>query len=70
MYEHKTQQWQPFLNDVEEVYNSTYNRTIGTSPDDAYNLDKDKQAELHAKVKASKAKSYKEIDTILKLVLE
>lgn len=65
MYEKKTKQWQPLLNDVEEVYNATLNRTIGMSPDEAYYLDKDKQAELHTKVKNSKAKSYKEIDTLL-----
>ena len=37
------------------------------SPDEAYYLDKDKQAEVYNKVKNSKAKSYKEIDTVLKV---
>ena len=67
MYEKKTKQWQPLLNDVEEVYNATLNRTIGMSPDEAYYLDKESQAELHSKVKNSKARSYKEIDTVLKV---
>jgi hypothetical protein len=67
MLSEKSKNWVKFLDDVEEVYNSSYNRNLKMSPDEAYQLDPDKQAELHQKQKDIKSKSYKEINKVLKV---
>ena len=55
------------MNDVEEVYNSSYNRNLKDSPDNIYNLDTNQQAKQHEHQKNIKAKGYKEISTVLKV---
>ena len=52
---------------IEDIYNETLQRSIGMSPDEAYKLTEEQQAELYSKQKNGKAKSYKEIDTLLSL---
>jgi hypothetical protein len=66
-HQHNTKKWIEYLDDIVKVYNSTLNRSIGMTPDEAYNLNQDHQAELHQKVKDSKAQSFKNIDTVLKV---
>lgn len=65
--EKKTKNWYKFLDDLEEVYNNTYQTTVKMTPNEAYNLNKDEQADLGAKIKAKKAKSFKNLDTILEV---
>lgn len=65
MESEKSKQWSKYLNDVEETYNSAYNRNLGTSPNNAYNLDPEKQKELYEVQKNVKAKGYKEISKVL-----
>jgi hypothetical protein len=61
----KSTNWQKYLNDVEEVYNDSYQSSIKMSPNQAYNLNLEQQKELHQTQKDIKAKGYKEINTIL-----
>lgn len=62
-----SKQWQKYLVDVEEAYNSSYNRNLKMSPDEAYQLDPEQQIELQEKQRNIKAKGYKEISTVLKV---
>lgn len=65
MESENSKQWSKYLNDVEESYNSAYNRNLGMSPNEAYSLDTEKQKELHEVQKNVKAKGYKEISKVL-----
>ena len=67
MESENSKQWSRYLDDVEEVYNSSYNRSLGMSPDEAYQLDPEEQAILYEKQKNVKGKGYKEINTVLKV---
>jgi hypothetical protein len=62
-----TKKWVKFIPDIEKAYNSTYNRSIHTSPDLAYKLEPTDVQELADKVRAKKSKGYKEITTVLKV---
>ena len=51
--------------DVENVYNSTLQSSIGMTPDEAYKLDPKGHKQLHKKQLAIKKQSYKNIETTL-----
>lgn len=67
MESEKSKNWQKYLNVVEETYNDSLNRSLGMSPNKAYQLDSEKQTELHQVQKDIKSKSFKEINTVLKV---
>lgn len=67
MLSNKTKHWVQFLPDIQKVYNSTYNRSIDSSPDVAYAKNTEQEAELYEHIRAKKRKAYKEIETVLKV---
>ena len=55
------------IQDIENVFNNTVNKTTGKTPNESWNLDETDQANLHETLKNKSAKSYKEVDTLLKV---
>jgi hypothetical protein len=63
----KSKNWSKYLNQVEETYNDSYNRSIKTTPNNAYKLTGDEQDKLHEVQKNIKSKAYKDIDKVLEV---
>ena len=67
LYENETTEWVQYLNDIEEIYNSSVNRKTGKTPDELYNSTPTEQADQNQHQKNNIAKSYKNVNTILKV---
>ena len=55
------------IKSIQDVYNNTVNKTTGKTPNESWNLGEAEQADLHETLKSKSAKSYKEVDTLLKV---
>lgn len=67
LYQDKEVWDEDILLQVENVYNDTLNTSTGKTPDEAYVLKPAEQNVLTESIKKTKAKSYKNIDTVLQV---
>ena len=67
LYNEKKKDWRPFISVIENIYNTTYNRNIHNTPNEAFNSTDEQQLEQNIKEKNRHAKAYKEIDILLKI---
>ena len=63
----KKKDWRPYISVIQHIYNTSYNRNLKSTPDLAYHSTKEEQLELHEKAQVRLAKSYKEINVVLKV---
>lgn len=59
--------WKQYLSEIQDIYNTTLNTTIGKSPDELFNDTQEIHQEVSEKLKAKHAKSFKEVDTLLSI---
>ena len=67
LYSEKTKNWVKYIPEIQNIYNTTVNRSLKTTPDLAYELEGQERVDLHEQQIANHAKSFKQIDSSLKV---
>ena len=66
LFNENVKDWKRFIPEIQDIYNTTLNTTIGKSPDELFN-DTSLHKEISDNVKVKHARSFKEINTLLSI---
>jgi transposase InsO family protein len=68
LFSEKKKDWKRYLPEIQNIYNTTVNRSLNKTPDEVFFVSTDAEhAVLSEKMKAAHAKSYKNVDTVLEV---